>query len=178
MSAWMDEVKVVMESSKDRLISMYKAPLLAFWTKIAPTGEITSGELFDALKSAPAHLREIRNYTKTKGGVSTGKFSDVEILNEDRMTVMASEYADGQIAKVTSKILAKLEEIDTVTEVRVNLAQMEFTFVGERAGKGITLTQQAVFKVSSKNTPFVQFPARFHVDGKPMSEAAYKAMFA
>lgn len=177
MSAWMDEVKVVMESSKDRLVEMYKAPLLVFWTKIAPTGEMTCGELFDALKSAPAHLREIRNYTKTKG-VDTGKFSDVMILNEERMTLMASEYADGQIAKVTSKILAKLEEIDTVTEVRVNLAQMEFTFVGERAGKGITLTQQAVFKVSSKNTPFVQFPARFHVDGKAVSEAAYKAMFA
>ena len=177
MSAWMTEIESVMDSSKARLIEMYKAPLLAFWEKIAPTGELTRKELSKAVENVPQHLRDIHHYVKEKGPY-TGKWCAVMILDEERMTKIATNYADDQIAKLKNKLAGKLEEIDSVTEVRVRLSQLEFTFVGERAGKKIVLHQQAVFKVSSKNTPFVQFPARFHVDGKSATEAAYKKMFA
>lgn len=177
MGTWMNKVVVVMESSKDRLISMYKAPLINLWNDIAPTGEITRKDLYDAMKNVRDHLKDLSRYVKSKGN-ETGKWDAIMVLDEEYMTKVATNYAEDQIAKVNAKILSKIEEVDNVTEVRVNLSALEFTFVGTRGDKTVSLTQRAIFNTSSKGTPFVQFPARFYVGGKPMSEAAYKKLFA
>lgn len=89
----------------------------------------------------------------------------------------AKQWAADSVDALFAKICRKVEELDKVNFVN---APTELTFLvsGERGGHKVVLDQTIVYNRSSQGTPFLQFPARFTVNGKSTSEAKYKAMFS
>lgn len=97
-------------------------------------------------------------------------------LRVEALEKAAAAYADAVAVSWAAKIDAKMGELEGATVHALN--GVAFTITGTRNGHAVAIEQQMVFKVSSKGTPFNQFPARLRLDGKAISEAAYSKAFA
>lgn len=97
-------------------------------------------------------------------------------LRTEKLAQGAAAYADAVAISWADKIEAKMGELEGAEVHAMN--GVAFTITGKRAGREVLIWQQMIFKVSSKGTPFNQFPARLRLDGKPITEAAYKRAFA
>ena len=98
----------------------------------------------------------------------------VYIIDAAKMAVQASNYADAVIAAWRGKINAKIGELSAATVTRAD--GVSFRIAGERDGKQVTIVQQMIVNYRD-HTPYNQFPALIYVDGKKVSEAAYKKLF-
>ena len=82
------------------------------------------------------------------------------------------ETATGWYYKMSTK-LGKATDVKAISDpTRGNL-----TLSGTVNGFNVVIEQQVVYKVSSKGTPFHQFPALIYVDGKFMTEAEFADRF-
>jgi hypothetical protein len=86
----------------------------------------------------------------------------------------AAAYAEGVAQSLQSKIMGKAGDLK---EPNVShLTGSNFRIHGKLGSKAVTIEQNTIINVSPLGKLFNQFPARIYVDGKFMSEAAYKTM--
>jgi hypothetical protein len=97
-------------------------------------------------------------------------------VDEQRIDEVAARHAEATIIEWAMKITAKVNEL-TNHEVFA-MDSTSFTIRGHRNGHAVVIEQQMIINVSSRGILFNQFPARIYVDGKFISEAKYKTMFA
>ena len=93
---------------------------------------------------------------------------DVEALQKD-----GDKYAEVTIQSFVAKLTRKLAPLTDV-EVLWAKGSGQFTITGKLGNRQVTVHQDRVFKISSKGTPFHQWPARIYVEGKFTTEAAFK----
>ena len=97
-------------------------------------------------------------------------------LDEDLLKKAAESYAVETVAAWEQKIQSKLVDLQN-SEVKY-FTGLRFDISGEVRGKKVVIHQDMILNVSKLGTLFNQFPARIYVEGKFMSEAAYKKMLA
>lgn len=104
------------------------------------------------------------------------RMGDPVLLVEEKLVAFCDRLADETVKAWLGKIEAKMGDLDAAEVHRVNATS--FIITGTRAGRAVRIEQQMIVNVSSKGTLFNQFPARIRVDGKALSEAKYRALFA
>ena len=98
------------------------------------------------------------------------------VLDQTLVEREAARYAESVVTLCGAKIRSKVEELDeAVCESFAGFSH--FYVTGTRAGRKVEIKQRRILNVSKNGNLFNQFPARIKVDGKAVSEAAYKAMF-
>ena len=95
-------------------------------------------------------------------------------IDEHLMAAAADRYASDTVEAWAGKIKAKLGGIDHGKVCHMD--DVAFRVIGQRAGCDVSITQQMIINVSSQGKPFNQFPSRIKVNGKTVSEAAYKRL--
>lgn len=95
-------------------------------------------------------------------------------LNSAKLEENAAKYAKAQVAAWENKIQAKMGELEAAEVNYFDANGGYFTITGVRAGKKVAINQTRILKSSCRGLLFHQFPARIYVEGKFMSEAAYK----
>lgn len=95
-------------------------------------------------------------------------------LSADRVAKNANEYAQGTIEALQAKIVSKLGTVESVEVKR--LTGCTFRINGMMNGQRFLMEQTIVVKCSSKGLVFNQFPARIYLNGKFISEAAFKKL--
>lgn len=97
-------------------------------------------------------------------------------IRAEYLTETCREQAQAQVDSFVAKLEKKLSDLDSVELINVRGAA--FTIRGKLKGQSVRVDQQVVFKVSSRGTPFNQFPARIYVDNQFVSEKQFKALTA
>jgi hypothetical protein len=95
-------------------------------------------------------------------------------LDEVRTNRAASSYATFTIQEIMAKLQAKLGELDEA-EVKC-IGGTEFTLSGMKNGKKVFIRQIQILNVSSKGKLFNQYPTTIYLEGKRISEIAYKKL--
>lgn len=93
-------------------------------------------------------------------------------LDEDRLAVLAARYADDVVESWEGKILSKMGELEQ-TAVQA-MSGLEFRITGTKNGNDVEIIQTVTVNVSKNGKVFNQFPARIKLNGKAISEAAFK----
>lgn len=137
----------------------------------------------DALRDEEGTLRRynFREYSKHRFISGYIRWADNRLtpgaageLNVERLEKHAQDFADAQVDSFIAKLEAKIGHL---TDVSLQLrGNGEFTISGFQGEDLVAVNQQVVFKVSSKGTFYLQWPARIYVNGQFMSEKAFKAM--
>lgn len=96
------------------------------------------------------------------------------VLLVDALAEAGAAYADAVIEEWLGKIMAKLGELEDANVERLDSAT--FRISGQHEGKRVDIEQTCIVNVSKLGMPFNQFPARIYLNGKHISEAAYKKM--
>jgi nucleoid DNA-binding protein len=99
-----------------------------------------------------------------------------KILSEKKLAKFSEQQAHFAVESWAAKIDGKLGELDSVSVNK--FGNCAFVIFGSRNGKAIKIEQSVVLKYSNRGKLFNQFPAHIYVDGKFISEAKYKALFA
>lgn len=95
------------------------------------------------------------------------------VVNTAWLEKNANDFANAQVDSFIAKLEGKIGHLtDCVLQLRGN---GEFTIRGMQGDEQVVVDQQVVFKVSSKGTFFLQWPARIYVNGKFVSEKNFKA---
>lgn len=97
-------------------------------------------------------------------------------LNEERLLKEAQRYGEDAVAGFVAKLTKKLSDLEDVDLHFVSTGSGEFTISGCLGDRVVKVEQTQVLKVSSRGTPFCQWPARIYVDGKFTSEAEFKKL--
>lgn len=95
-------------------------------------------------------------------------------IRDQYLTETCREQAQAQVDSFVAKLEKKLSDLDSVELIDVRGAA--FTIRGNLNGQSVHVNQQVIFKVSSRGTPFNQFPARIYVDNQFLSEKQFKAI--
>lgn len=96
-------------------------------------------------------------------------------IDEEKLRSYAHDYARNSLEELFQKLIAKVGDLEGATAQ--GLSGFDFQLAGHRDAHRVVVDQQMIVNVSSRGTLFNQFPARIRVDGKAVSEAAYKSMF-
>lgn len=96
------------------------------------------------------------------------------VLNAEKLEAYAAKAAHDAVLCWEGKINAKLGELEAANVIQHG--GDAFMISGERLGRKIAIEQRMIVNVSAKGVLFNQFPARIYVNGKFMSEAAYKKL--
>lgn len=96
-------------------------------------------------------------------------------LSEAKIVAAAQAYAEAAAAEWREKITGKLGDVE-YREFKL-FGGCNFLVHATRDGHDIRLDQDVIFKQSTRGLLFNQFPSRIYVDGKFVSEKAYKAMW-
>jgi hypothetical protein len=97
---------------------------------------------------------------------------DGYVINAEKLANHAKCYADATVEEWLGKINAKLGDLVDAEVKRMD--GVAFLITGSRNDHKVAIEQRMIVNVSARGTPFNQFPARIRVDGKAISEAAYK----
>lgn len=134
------------------------------------------GPSLRGLSNCWTYAKVYRNTGLGRFVVSTGEYkNEVNTLNEERLTAAGMEVAGRVVEEWVGKIAMKMGELEQATAEYVS--GTSFRITGTRGGHDVRIEQQMIINVSRLGTPFNQWPSRIYVDGKAMSEAAYKKMF-
>lgn len=95
-------------------------------------------------------------------------------ISNEAMKRASDSYAEAVAAGWKDKIMSKAGELDNPEVKRMD--GNTFAITGKRFGKEVVIFQDMIVNVSKLGTLFNQWPARIRVDGRAISEAAYKAM--
>jgi hypothetical protein len=108
--------------------------------------------------------------------VVSGSGRDFYVIDEARLAKKAAEFGEDQVAGFVAKLEKKLGDLTAVELIRAGNG--EFVIAGKLGDRAVRVDQQVVFKVSSKGTFFLQWPARIYVEGKFTPEKAFKELAA
>jgi hypothetical protein len=119
----------------------------------------------------------LARFIQYTGGEIEGGFRSERgaVLNEERLGEAATAVANQVVETWVGKIAMKMGELEEATAHYVS--GTSFRISGTRGGHDVSIEQQMIINVSRLGTLFNQWPSRIYVDGKFMSEAAYKKMF-
>jgi hypothetical protein len=98
-------------------------------------------------------------------------------INNEKLRRIAAAYAAETVADWSAKTSEKLGAVEEASVAKMSLDGCSFLISGTKSGRRVALEQQIIIKVSSKGVPFNQFPARIYLDGKFISESAFKKAF-
>lgn len=90
----------------------------------------------------------------------------------------ATAYARDQVDSFIFKLTRKFGDLTNVTVHFADTNALECTITGEQAGHKVYIQQDRIINTSKNGKPFHQWPARLTVDGKRVSEAAWKKLVA
>ena len=94
----------------------------------------------------------------------------------DKLAAAAKQYGEKTALGWYWKMATKLGKATCVTTV-ANPQYVTIRVEGIVDGRLVVVNQDIVYKVSSKGTPFHQFPARIYVDGQFTTEAEFAERF-
>lgn len=97
-------------------------------------------------------------------------------LSQTRLEANAKLYAQQTVESLQGKIVAKLGSVESVEIKRMN--GCTFNINGVMNGQTFCIEQTVIVKCSTKGLVFNQFPARIYLNGKFISEAAFKKLQA
>lgn len=89
---------------------------------------------------------------------------------------LARRAASEAFEAMVWKLCAKLGDVEAVKLVRCSSGNGTFTLTCKRGDDKIVIEQDRIINCSSKGKLFHQWPARITVNGKKVSEAAFKKM--
>ena len=96
------------------------------------------------------------------------------VLDVAKATAWADAWATAELDAACAKLVAKVGDLKHV-KISGAPERGTFTLVGHHASYAtVRVEQTRILKSSGKGTLFNQWPARIYVDGKFVSEAAYK----
>lgn len=88
------------------------------------------------------------------------------------LAARSSAYAAEAVSACRDKIMGKIGNLSNVTFA--DIGGVNFRIIGYRSGQKVEIEQSMILNFSKLGKPFNQFPARIRVDGKSVSEKAYK----
>lgn len=112
----------------------------------------------------------------TRADGSNRSSDPYDAIDTEYLTKQAKQYAADQIAAFVFKLNKKL---GALTDVEVKFASFgNFTcyITGKLGDKVVSVDQNRIINVSKNGNPFHQWPALIRVDGKRVSEAAFKKL--
>ena len=123
-------------------------------------------------------FRQLRHFLTMvdENGNKTNRFTNRYVVDHDRIAAKATEYATFQVESFKAKLETKLVDLTNVHGLRIK--GLNFAFNGELDGRQVHVEQSTVLKCSNKGTLFNQWPCRIYLDGKFISEAAFKKLAA
>lgn len=127
----------------------------------------------ETLKGVHNHWRWAKVYREELSNlIGHDRTTRIAAIDEAAVATHGAIYADECVKAWAAKIEAKLAGLDRAQVER--LAGASFRITGERAGRRVEIMQDRIVNTTARGTPYNQFPARIRLDGKPISEAAYK----
>jgi hypothetical protein len=96
-------------------------------------------------------------------------------INEEALGRNAQAYGERVALEWYNKMRAKLGDLESVTVVDAGTGG-DVLIKGRIKGHDVAVEQHRIINASSRGLLFHQFPARIYVDGKFMSEAAYRKL--
>lgn len=120
-----------------------------------------------------ATYRQFNRFYEYKGD---WRGREVTGLNAEAIGRAAEQYANDQIAAFTAKLLVKIGSLTNVTVHDLSASSFTFTISGKLGDRKVMVEQSRIINQSVNGVLFHQWPARIYVDGKFMSELAYRAI--
>lgn len=123
-------------------------------------------------------FRQLRAFLVTidENGNDTNRFRYTFRVDHARIERKATEYATFQVDSFKAKLEAKLVDLTDVRDL--NISGVNFTFNGNLGEHKVHVEQTTILKCSEKGTLFNQWPCRIYLNGKFISEAAFKKLAA
>ncbi len=120
-------------------------------------------------KREPYTFRDIADWTKRNKANESIPF----VIDSTKLKKNGKKYGEATALAWYHKMLMKA---GFLTGVKVVMKGGDLTVTGTHQGDKIRIEQQTIINFSSLGTPFHQFPARIYMNGKFVSEAAYKKL--
>ena len=105
-------------------------------------------------------------------------YKEPDAVHHGRIAKEAVNYARDQVDSFILKLSRKFGDLTNVVIHFADTGALECTITGEQAGHKVFIQQDRIINTSKNGRPFHQWPARLTVDGKRMSEAAWKKLVA
>lgn len=103
--------------------------------------------------------------------------NDVRVIDDAKLASYLDEWATSELESAILKLESKLQTLQEVVVTGFATGNSCFTVRGKNAsGAFVRVEQDQIINVSSKGKLFNQWPARIYVNGKAVSEAAFKKM--
>jgi hypothetical protein len=132
--------------------------------------------LGNAFSTDGGKWRQLRTFTimVDENGEPTNRFTSRYKVDHGRIAKESIRYAQGQVDAFKFKLNQKLADLSDIENLRIGTTEFQFTgILGENK---VRVEQTTVLKCSNKGTLFNQWPCRIYVNGKFMSEAAFKKL--
>ena len=122
--------------------------------------------------------RQLRTFTcmVDENGERTTRYTSIYKINYEKIKTESVRYAQAQVDAFKFKLNQKLADLTDIEDLRISGS--DFRFSGVLGDKEVLVEQTTVLKCSNKGTLFNQWPCRIYVNGKFMSEAAFKKLSA
>jgi hypothetical protein len=171
----MDQITEALESYKSAIADNYSSYISNVFNRMVEQFGASLKGAGNDWKYAKVYRETIRpnlriNPEFVKNG--TAKLNAPYEIDEHKLSKNAQNYAVATVEYWKDKIKAKLVNLDMVNVRRLD--GISFVITGTNKLGTIAIEQNMIVNVSSKGTLFNQFPSRIYVNGKFMSEAAYK----
>ena len=169
------QLKIALDAIKPELAARYEAQIRRQYEVLLEK----FGPTFKGAASAWGHAGSYQVVSPLLDHIQQGSFAridDPRILSEKKLAKFSEQQAHFAVESWAAKIDGKLGELDSVSVNK--FGNCAFVIFGSRNGKAIKIEQSVVLKYSNGGKLFNQFPAHIYVDGKFISEAKYKALFA
>lgn len=122
--------------------------------------------------------RQLRRFTimTDENGNPTTRYTSYYKIDHEKIAKESVRYAQEQIDAFKYKLNQKLANLTDIEKLRIDGSN--FRFVAALGENEVMVEQTTVLKCSNKGTLFNQWPCRIYVNGKFMSEAAFKKLAA
>lgn len=122
--------------------------------------------------------RQLRRFTVMvdEEGKPTTRFTNLYKIDHAKIERDSLIYAQEQVDAFKFKLNQKLANLTDIENLRIDGSN--FRFAGSLGENKVMVEQTTVLKCSNKGTLFNQWPCRIYVNGKFMSEAAFKKIAA
>jgi hypothetical protein len=194
--AWLDgheeEVRAVIDAASQPVsaVQVYRDAFSAHRARLAAAGRARLRGIYDAVIARygetargayndPTYGRvwgETLSYCIDRLG---DRMNSPVALNEAKLDKLVAEWAAEELEGAAVKLAEKVGDLRDVKVSQVDGISEWFVVTGTHPnGYLVRVSQSQIINVSSKGKLFNQWPALIYVDGKKMSEAAYKRLGA
>lgn len=134
--------------------------------------------LGNSFSSDGGKWRQLRRFTimTDENGNPTTRYTSYYKIDHEKIAKDSVRYAQEQIDAFKFKLNQKLADLTDIENLRITGS--DFRFSGVLGENKVLVEQTTVLKCSNKGTLFNQWPCRIYVNGKFMSEAAFKKLAA